>query len=117
MPFGQYGQETHWVQQPSFEAGVTSRHDRHIGLAAIKQVAQLGATSFLQLDFDQRMATFILREKVCQKILDHLRRGADAKKASLPPLQSSRPLTQQADVCQQTAAMAQQVLALRRQSN
>ena len=86
MAFGQNRQQTHRVQHPSFEAGVTGRHDGHIRFASIQQVAELAAAGLLQLNFNQGVAALILRKEVCQKVLNHLRRGTDAKKAGLPSL-------------------------------
>ena len=106
MAFGQHRQERHRIQRPLFKAGITGRHDNHFDLAAIEQVSQLSAASFLQLNLNERMSPLILREKICQKILDHLRCRANAKQTSLPYLQRSRPLRKRADISQQAAAMS-----------
>jgi hypothetical protein len=106
VAFRKHDQETHWIQRPPFEAGITGRHDSHFDLAAIEQVSQLSPACFLQLHLDERMPALIPRKKICQKILDRLRCGADAKQTSIPCLQGSRPLTKRADVCQQTAAVS-----------
>ncbi|MFZ0851437.1 MAG: hypothetical protein WAO08_19780 [Hyphomicrobiaceae bacterium] len=106
MAFGQHGHERHRIQRPFLEAGITGWHDNHFDFAAIEQVPQLGPARFLQLDLDERMPPLMPRKKISQKALDHLRRGAHPKQTSLPCLQGSGPLTERADVCQQTAAMS-----------
>jgi hypothetical protein len=106
VAFRQHRQERHRIQRPPFEAGITGRHDTYFDLAAIEQVPQLSPACFLQLNFDERMPPLILRKKICQKILNHLGCGADAKQTSLSCLQGSRPLSKRADVCQQSAAMS-----------
>jgi hypothetical protein len=112
VAFRQDSQETHWIQRPSFEAGIARRHDSHFNFAAIQQAPQLSPARFLQFNLDERMPAFIPSKKICQKTLNHLGRGADAKQTSLPCLQGSCPLTQRAKFCQQTAAMCEQVLPL-----
>ena len=106
MAFRQHRQERHRIQRPSFEAGITGRHDNHLDFTAIEQVPQLSAASFFQLNLDERMPPLKLRKKICQEILNHLGCGADAKQTSLSYLQGSRPLSKRADICQQTAAMS-----------
>jgi hypothetical protein len=106
VAFRQHGQERHWIERPSFEAGITGWHDSHLDLAAIQHIPQLSPACLLQLNLNERMPALIPRKKICQKILDRLGCGADAQQTSLPCLQGSRPLTKRADVCQQTAAMS-----------
>ena len=93
VAFRQDSQETHWIQRPSFEAGITGWHNSHFNLAAIEQVPQLSPARFLQFNLNERMPAFITRKKICQKTLNHLGCGADAKQTSLPCLQGSCPLT------------------------
>jgi hypothetical protein len=97
------------------ETLIGHRHERQENLAALESGPQIGASILQQLNFDAGMPPSKTAQKICERILDHLRRSADPQDSSLTFLQRTRSLSEHGGIRQELAAAPEQVFAFRRE--